>query len=415
MTAVVLILLCLLLGGCAEEEKKTVTITVIHAWGGTESDHAAMREIYAEFQRKNPDINVQFIAMPTRDEMIRKVEDMIMVGNIPDVVNFGGMGENNVYRFMEENDMLIDLMPYVEMDKEFAKNISEVNLQYWTVDRKCLFNISDVISLSGGYWYNKKILKEAGVNKIPTSWSGFFEMCEKIQTWSEKERNGVMPLQPSAEGYLYFMDHILADYNMEDRFLSQNHKIAFNDADLDRAIEMIKKVYRYTTTEGTEYSYRDETSLFNKGKIALYVNGVWGAPMIAEKMEAEYALLPTESGTSMSCESACLGYVLGKGNDSAKQKASIRFLKYMLSAEVQFRIFDETGQIPASFHAMFSRYKDNRSRIFKAAETVLNAEKKIEVIDNFWNVSQKKKMADSIVQVLTENLTEQELKEMLRE
>ena len=30
----------LILGGCGKEEKEPVTITMIHAWGGTGEDHA---------------------------------------------------------------------------------------------------------------------------------------------------------------------------------------------------------------------------------------------------------------------------------------------------------------------------------------------------------------------------------------
>ena len=50
-----LIVLMLILGvgcileGCRKESNHSVTITLIHAWGGTEEDHVAMREIYEEF------------------------------------------------------------------------------------------------------------------------------------------------------------------------------------------------------------------------------------------------------------------------------------------------------------------------------------------------------------------------------
>lgn len=100
--------------------------------GGTEEDHVAMREIYEEFQEENPDINLQMISMPTREDMMRKVEDMIMVGNIPDIVSFSGTGENNTYDFMIENNMALDIYPYMQQDQEFADSISEVNKEYWS-------------------------------------------------------------------------------------------------------------------------------------------------------------------------------------------------------------------------------------------------------------------------------------------
>ena len=99
----------LLLGGCGKEEKEPVTITMIHAWGGTGEDHVAMRDIYDGFQKENPDIEVQLISMPGRKEMLRKVEDMIMVGDMPDVITFSGMGQNTTYDFIVENNMALDI------------------------------------------------------------------------------------------------------------------------------------------------------------------------------------------------------------------------------------------------------------------------------------------------------------------
>ena len=118
-----ILLLALSLCGCGEREKEPVTITVIHAWGGTGADHVAMRDIYDGFQKENPDIEVQMISMPAREEMLRKVEDMIMVGNMPDVITFSGMGQNTTYDFIVKNNMALDIMPYLKEDKEFAANI----------------------------------------------------------------------------------------------------------------------------------------------------------------------------------------------------------------------------------------------------------------------------------------------------
>ena len=134
-----ILLLALSLCGCGEKEKEPVTITVIHAWGGTGADHVAMRDIYDGFQKENPDIEVQMISMPAREEMLRKVEDMIMVGNMPDVITFSGMGQNTTYDFIVKNNMALDIMPYLKEDKEFAANISRTNLNYWTTDNGQLF------------------------------------------------------------------------------------------------------------------------------------------------------------------------------------------------------------------------------------------------------------------------------------
>ena len=317
-----ILLICCMLSGC-EKEKKKVTITVIHSWGGTEADHVAMRHIYEQFQNENSDINIHLISMPTRNETLRKVEDMIMVGDTPDIIAFSGMGENSIYNFMVENNMALDIQPYLEEDAEFAGNVSETNKKYWTTKAGNLYTIVDVLSLSGGYWYNEEIFEKAGVKQLPGTWNEFISMCDQINEWAKKDSAEVKPLRPSAEGYLYFMDHML--------FSEKDSISEISDEDFVDTLKKMESIYHFSTFENTAYSYRDETRLFNEGRLAIYVNGVWGAPMISEKIHAKYALLPTNDGISMSCESASLGYVLGKSGSKEREDASVRFLNYILS------------------------------------------------------------------------------------
>ena len=395
-----ILLICCMLSGC-EKEKKKVTITVIHSWGGTEADHVAMRQIYEQFQNENPDINLRLISMPTRNETLRKVEDMIMVGDTPDIIAFSGMGENSIYNFMVENNMALDIQPYLEEDAEFDGNVSKTNKKYWTTKAGNLYTVVDVLSLSGGYWYNEEILEKAGVKQLPETWNEFIDMCDRINEWSKKESAEVKPLRPSAEGYLYFMDHML--------FSEKDSISEISDEDFVDTLKKMESIYHFSTFENTSYSYRDETRLFNEGRLAIYVNGVWGAPMISEKIHAKYALLPTKDGISMSCESASLGYVLGKSGSKEREDASVRFLKYILSEKVQIQILERTEQFPANPNISLETYKNEKNRMYQAATLVLDAERKIEIPDNVWSASQKEYFTDNIFKVLTNEMDKQEL------
>lgn len=395
-----ILLICCILSSC-EKEKKKVIITVIHSWGGTETDHVAMRQIYEQFQNENPDINLRLISMPTRNETLRKVEDMIMVGDTPDIIAFSGMGENSIYNFMVENNMALDIQPYLEEDLEFDRDVSETNKKYWTTGAGDLYTVVDVLSLSGGYWYNEEILEKAGIKQLPETWNEFIDMCNRINEWSKEESTEVKPLRPSAEGYLYFMDHML--------FSEKDSVSEISDEDFVDTLKKMESIYHFSKFENTSYSYRDETRLFNEGRIAIYVNGVWGAPMISEKIHAKYALLPTNDGISMSCESASLGYVLGKSGSKEREDASVRFLKYILSKKVQTQILERTEQFPANPNISLEKYKNEKNRMYQAATLVLDAERKIEIPDNVWSASQKEYFTDNIFKVLTNEMDKQEL------
>lgn len=395
-----ILLICCILSSCKKENKK-VTITVIHSWGGTETDHVAMRQIYEQFQNENPNINLRLISMPTRNETLRKVEDMIMVGDTPDIIAFSGMGENSIYNFMVKNNMALDIQPYLEEDSEFDRDISETNKKYWTTGAGDLYTVVDVLSLSGGYWYNEEILEKSGIKQLPETWNEFIDMCDRINEWSKEESTEVKPLRPSAEGYLYFMDHML--------FSEKDSVSEISDEDFVDTLKKMESIYHFSKFENTSYSYRDETRLFNEGRLAIYVNGVWGAPMISEKIHAKYALLPTNDGISMSCESASLGYVLGKSGSKEREDASVRFLKYILSKKVQTQILERTEQFPANPNISLEKYKNEKNRMYQAATLVLDAERKIEIPDNVWSASQKEYFTDNIFKVLTNEMDKQEL------
>lgn len=409
-----IVLLCFMLTGCKKDKTEPVTITVIHAWGNSEADHVAMRDIYQGFQDENPDVRLQLISMPTRDKMLRKVEDMIMVGDTPDIVCFSGMGQNRTYDFMVENDMALDLKPYLESDPDFAGSISNMNLEYWATQDNQLFSIADVLSLSGGYWYNEDILQKAGITEIPDTWDEFLQLCERLSNWSEKQDAGIKPLQPSAEGYLYFADHMLAENGGYAQKAIQNHQMIVMDDEFGIIMKQLKELYHFSTSENENYSYLDETSLFNEEKLAIYVNGVWGASMIAGTINAKYALLPTESGNSMSCASTSLGYVLGNSENEEKEEASVRFVKYMLSEKIQTRILQETEQIPANPYIDLSKFKNEKLRLYQAVSLVLSADRKIDIPDNLWTASRKDSFTGNILKALSGELSEQGFEGLLK-
>ncbi len=387
---------------CKRETVEKVDLTLIHAWGGTEPDHIVMREIYNDFKKENPDINLHLISMPTRTKMLDKLEDMIMVGDIPDVINFGGIGKNGTYDFIVDNDMALDIMPYLEKDREFALNVSESNINYWVNSKNEIYNITDVLSLSGGYWYNKDVFDYVGIKEPPKTLDEFISMCERLRGYSEIAGEDFKPLQVSFDGYMYFVDHILADDKGDISEESLINKILSDDIRNKSKISILREIYNFSNSN-EEYSYRDETELFNEGKLAIYLNGIWGAQMINDDINAKYALIPTISGESISCKSACMGYVIGTTENDKKKEAAIRFIKYMLSEDVQIRILEETEQIPANSRIDLSKYKDDKKRLYQAIDTVNSARTKIELPDNIWISEKKEKFINDILEVLSKN------------
>jgi ABC-type glycerol-3-phosphate transport system substrate-binding protein len=311
---------------------------------------------------------------------------------------------------MVNHNLTLDIMPYLEEDSEFMSEISPKNLEYWTTQNHHLYTVSDVLMLGGGYWYNADIFQQAGVGDLPQTWDEFETVCEKIQEWAENQNNNVEALHLTAESYLYYVDQIMAIHQTA---ILDNY-LVINQTELYDVLDILENIYAYTSfAESEEYTYRDETDLFNDGKLAIYINGVWGASMIVDEINAKYALLPGE-GTTISCESAGLGYVLGKTGSTGKEEASVRFLKYMLSEEVQSRILRETQQVPANQNVDIREYQEEMPRLCQAIETAKSAAIKIEVPNQLWSVQRREVFEEHIFDVLSQTLLRQTFYDLLK-
>lgn len=393
------------LTGCSGHSAEPVEITLIHGWGTSEPDHTAMRQIYKDFEKENPDIRLNLVSMPSTEEVIRKADDMMAVGSIPDLIFLGGSGRDTVYRFAKQKGYAVDIMPYIENDPEFAACIAPELLSYWTTPEGQLYTVNDVLLLSGGYWYNTELFQAAGIGNIPDTWEEFYDVCERLASYSRENQLDFIPIQMNPENSLYLLDAFLSEQASDPVELKKDSFM--------EALERMKRISRYSGSVAGDYGYRDVLELFNEGKSAMYINGVWGSALIDEDLDVRYSTFPHEGGGKGACISACLGYIVGNTKDEKKIDASIRFLKYMVSLDVQKRIIAETQQMPANPHIRIEEYKDQMPRFYQGAAEVLGSNYIMEVPDNVWSGRQMSLLKEHIMAVLDGSGSGEELVQML--
>ena len=106
----------------------------------------------------------------------------------------------------------------------------------------------------------------AGIEKLPESWNEFLQVCGQIEDWSLKNGKEIRPLQVSAEGYLYLVDHMFIDAGRKEADIKKWENIG--EEDFVSILDTLKTIYRYSFPDNKNYSYRDEKELFNEGKLA---------------------------------------------------------------------------------------------------------------------------------------------------
>lgn len=398
--------LCCLLTGCTKKQEDKVEITMIHGWGTTESDHVAMRQIYADFEKEHPDIHLNLISMPSSTDVIGKVGDLLTVGEIPDIVFTGGDGRESIYRFMVQKGYALDLIPYMEADEEFAGNVSDVILESWMTKKGQLYTVSDVL-LMGGYWYNQDMFEKAGITKVPGTWEEWFLACEKLKAMDED----VVPVILDANHIAYLMTALLANEDISELENIRNSKTNVNTPAFDDMLKELEKISEYAVLAGN-YNYRDTLASFNKKESAIYINGVWANSMIDENLKVSYAPFPSDDGKGIATRSACVGYILGNTGDEKRIEASVKFLKYMLSEEVGRRILTQTGQLPSNPNIAITEQSAG-IRMTQAVECLKNAGFIIETPENLWDLSKKEEYGENVILYLQKRITEKEFRKRL--
>ena len=124
--------ICIFTGaGCRQEtEEAPVEITLMHGYGGTLESYEMMQEIYDGFSEQNPDIQLKTIEYINNEVAVKKANDMLAVGEMPDILS-----TNSQSYFVDnavKTGLALDLMPYIEADPEWKGMNRDICIRFRT-------------------------------------------------------------------------------------------------------------------------------------------------------------------------------------------------------------------------------------------------------------------------------------------
>lgn len=414
---IILTLFLLLLSGCGmTEEAEPVRLSFIHGWGGTLRAHSIMQEIYDEFDERNEDIVLS--SQPSSDSSIavEKANDMLALDEMPNIVSTNGQ-----YYYVEnavKRGKLLDLMSYIRKDSEFMQLVHPSVLEVWTNTDGSLYTLPDALEVMG-YWYNEQYFREAGIVDengeivLPKTWQEFYEVCEKLETWNRtsEKLEAVYALENVQVVENLFLAR-LGGESTDGLILATDVPQSYDNEVLKTVIRDFSNIYRYS--KNTD-SLENARQYFIEGSTAMYFNGVWESEVIQScelSNEIAYANYPTNYGMMLSYVSPSSGYVVYESPDNKKNEAAIRFLKYMLSPEIQTRIATETGQAPSNPKVDNQVIAEKYPVLGNALETAHSAGIQLKTITSVWDSEAIDMITASIEKACQ---SEAELKKMIEE
>lgn len=291
----------------------------------------AMRDIYDEFAKQHADGSVEFKAIPVEnkeDVMNNKVSG----ASFPDLIDLAG---SSLSLSAISQNLVYDLKPYI--DQENLKDAVGINYTQNDVDGK-IYTVHDQL-LTIGYWYNQKLLQDAGAT-MPDTWKTWDDFSKATKALRDK---GIAPYS-AGQGSYRAINAMLGLTEAGRKVMSGPlTEEAINSKEFEEAFKTVAKIDQ----ENGAYAVPDFTASmgdFNAKKTALHFNGVWAAGGFKDDADFQPAIFP--GGVSLS--SAGGGLCVAAGMSEAKTQLALEFIKYMTSAEVQSKIFTLVGANPCN-------------------------------------------------------------------
>lgn len=338
MLAVLLVLPAL----CCAASAEAVEIYFPTMWVGVNSAKEWFDNRLAAFNEEYGDsIHVNIEEIAGDQNYVDKMKVLYSSNSLPDCFTCGG------YNLIDSmSDQLVDLTPYVTDEiRALAGDLS------WDVNSRDgkIYGIPQYRQVIG-YFYNKDMFAEAGIEAPATTWEEFFEQCEKLKA------AGFTPLSMDTadSGWVtsLWLGAMIGGSETGEAFMNTLLPTDYNTPEFIQAATWIQNMFQnYTTSDAVGGAYENAASNFFMEETAMIANGPW---MVSDFYDTSM----TEEGFADKIGTAVypgnVMYNSGKigFNIAAKTEetlaATMTFVTFLCSEESQRLMLEMTGDIPAS-------------------------------------------------------------------
>ncbi|MBC5687986.1 carbohydrate ABC transporter substrate-binding protein [Mediterraneibacter sp. NSJ-55] len=200
----------------------------------------------------------------------------------------------------------------------------------------------------GGVWYNKDIFEDCGITEVPTTWTEFMDVCEKITA------KGYQPL--ALDGtyadftFGYHMDRVIGQDVIKD--LAMNGGWSENEGVIEAADDIIEFVGNGYLAEGAPDEYpASQNKMGTEQNVAMVVCANYVTSEVKNNTGADlnwglFNYPEVEGGVDPSNAYAGANS-LGIASYSENPQAAFDFVMFLTTGEYDQKMADTAIQIPA--------------------------------------------------------------------
>ncbi|MFC7309493.1 ABC transporter substrate-binding protein [Streptomyces monticola] len=367
--------------------------------GGVRTD--VWKEIIADFEKKHPDIKVNYVPVPA-ESVQSKYDTAIQGGGLPDV---GGVGAAMLAGIAAQDAL-------EPLDKRLDGSSLRGKLNEGMVESvrsagggSALFTVPTSAN-NGTLWYRTDLFKSAGLD-APTTWPKFYEAAEKL---TDKGKNAFGYTIRGGEGSIaQALDAAYGQSGITSFW--KGDKTTVNDPKNVAALEKYVGLYKkYTPSADVNNDFKKMVAQWDSGTIGMLSHNLGSQQDHLKALGADkFRGIPNptlEDGTRVQLSNPVDG--LGLFKSSKNKKAAWQFIEFAVSHESNSKWNESAGAIPSHTEAAKDAWVQKAEPTKLAAEALNDGSIKIVQLPYYlpdWNTISKADNEPNFQKVLLGKMT----------
>lgn len=200
-----------------------------------------------------------------------------------------------------------------------------------------------------GFFYNKDLFKQAGIETVPTTWNEFLETCQKLKT------AGINPITVDDAYMTLIPNNYLARLVGPEtiKLMSQSAgEEAWTSDAVKQSFEAMEELSEFMSPNVVTNKYPAGQQEFALSEAAMYLNASWMPGEVAETTGEDFPwgvfnFPVVEGGVEDASYISVGGIPMAVAAKSKNPEAASEFLKYIVAKEVQDYL-SELGSAPCT-------------------------------------------------------------------
>jgi len=372
-------------GSSSSDGSPSGTLNIVVSSG--DSSDAGFKAINAAFEKKYPNVDVKFSAVPNNNYKAAK-SSRLTAGNVDILI----AAPTEVPKFVadgsaSDDDLSTDAGVFLDLTTQpFMKNFTPSLLKSIAYKGK-QYTVPTGVSYYSGVFYNKTMFDKLGLS-IPTTWSEFVTVANTLKA------QGIAPLgiggKDSWPAGLTMISAVQGLYptqaDKEALFKGLwTNKVKLTDSKPLEVLDRVQTMYGFGQPNFAGVSYATIPSGFASEKFAMTADGTWDAPTIASAVGSkfEYGYFPIPTSDSAADNSTLAGKVdlrLAVAANTKNKTAALAWMSFFSDPENYATYVKVSGTAPAEpdipSSAFLDSIKDYTSTFSPAWDTIWIANSK---------------------------------------